>query len=286
MPKRLTDAQQAAYQRDGFVAPIDIFTDDEVEQIHAELDAAEAAHGDQLQATGRNNAHYVLPVLDRIAHDQRILDAVEDVIGPDILVAGTTLFIKEPETTGFISWHQDARYIGLEPHDWVTAWLAISDVNEENGCMRMVPGTHAAPLVDHVDTFGEDNMLTRGQTIMDIDETRAVDIELRTGEAALFDYSIAHASPPNQTDDRRIAVVLRYIPPETKQLLADWDSAALVRGEDRYGNFEHEPEPAQDLDPVAVAFHRKAEEMQRQVYYKDTEWQDDRVSAEGVESPY
>jgi non-heme Fe2+,alpha-ketoglutarate-dependent halogenase len=119
MPKRLTEAQQAAYQRDGFIAPIDIFTADEVAQIHAELDAAEAAHGEQLQAAGRNNAHYVLPVLDRIAHDQRILDAVEDVIGPDILVAGTTLFIKEPETTGFISWHQDARYIGLEPHDWV-----------------------------------------------------------------------------------------------------------------------------------------------------------------------
>ena len=176
MPKRLTEAQQAAYQRDGFVAPIDIFTTDEVAQIHAELDAAEAAHGEQLQAAGRNNAHYVLPVLDRIAHDQRILDAVEDVIGPDILVAGTTLFIKEPETTGFISWHQDARYIGLEPHDWVTAWLAISDVNEENGCMRMVPGTHAAPLVDHVDTFGEDNMLTRGQTVPDVDEAATVPV--------------------------------------------------------------------------------------------------------------
>ena len=99
MPKRLTEAQQAAYQRDGFVAPIDIFTADEVAQIHAELDAAEAAHGEQLQAAGRNNAHYVLPVLDRIAHDQRIIDAVEDVIGPDILVAGTTLFIKEPDSS-------------------------------------------------------------------------------------------------------------------------------------------------------------------------------------------
>ena len=120
MPKRLTEAQQAAYQRDGFVAPIDIFTADEVAQIHAELDAAETAHGKQLQAAGRNNAHYVLPVLDRIAHDQRILDAVEDVIGPDILVAGTTLFIKEPETTGFISWHQDARsvsYTHLRAHE-------------------------------------------------------------------------------------------------------------------------------------------------------------------------
>ncbi|MEC7212104.1 MAG: phytanoyl-CoA dioxygenase family protein, partial [Pseudomonadota bacterium] len=182
MPKRLTEAQQAAYHRDGFVAPIDIFTAEEVAGIRAELEAAEAAHGDQLSAAGRNNAHYVLPVLDRIAHDPRILDAVEDVIGPDILVAGTTLFIKEPETSGFISWHQDARYIGLEPHDWVTAWLAISDVTEENGCMRMVPGTHSAPLVEHVDTYGEDNMLTRGQTVPDVDEDASVPVPLKPGQ--------------------------------------------------------------------------------------------------------
>ena len=152
--------------------------------------------------------------------------------------------------------------------------------------MRMLPGSHLQPPMPHTDTRAEHNMLTRGQTIMDIDERQAVDIELQTGEAALFDYSIAHASHPNESDDRRIAIVLRYIPPETKQLLADWDSAALVRGEDGYGHFEHEPEPTCDMDPVAVAFHRKAEEMQRQVYFKDTEWQDSRVSVQGVDSPY
>ena len=209
MPQRLTEAQQAAYQRDGFVAPIDIFTADEVAQIHAELDAAETAHGEQLQAAGRNNAHYVLPVLDRIAHDQRILDAVEDVIGPDILVAGTTLFIKEPETTGFISWHQDARYIGLEPHDWVTAWLAISDVNEENGCMRMVPGTHAASLVDHVDTFGEDNMLTRGQTVPDVDEAATVPVPLKPGQLSLHHPRVVHGSGPNRSGKRRVGFAIQ-----------------------------------------------------------------------------
>ena len=220
MRKRLTKAQQAAYQRDGFVAPIDIFTADEVAQIHAELEAAEAAHGEQLQAAGRNNAHYVLPVLDRIAHDQRILDAVEDVIGPDILVAGTTLFIKEPETTGFISWHQDARYIGLEPHDWVTAWLAISDVNEENGCMRMVPGTHAAPLVDHVDTFGEDNMLTRGQTVPDVDEDATVPVPLKPGQLSLHHPRVVHGSGPNWSGKRRVGFAIQsYITPAVEQVI-------------------------------------------------------------------
>lgn len=121
---------------------------------------------------------------------------------------------------------------------------------------------------------------------MDVDESLAVNVELQTGEAALFDYSIAHASHPNKSDDRRIGIVLRYIPPETRQVLADWDSAALVRGEDTYGHFEHEPVPQIDLDPVAVTFHQKAEEMQRQVYYKGTEWQEKRVTDDGVEAPY
>ena len=220
MPKRLTEAQQAAYKSDGFVAPIDIFTADEVAQIHAELDAAETAHGEQLQAVGRNNAHYVLPVLDRIAHDQRILDAVEDVIGPDILVAGTTLFIKEPETTGFISWHQDARYIGLEPHDWVTAWLAISDVNEENGCMRMVPGTHATSLVDHVDTFGEDNMLTRGQTVPDVDEAATVPVPLKPGQLSLHHPRVVHGSGRNRSGKRRVGFAIQsYITPAVEQVI-------------------------------------------------------------------
>ena len=117
MPKRLTTAQQQTYERDGFVAPINIFSADEMADIRAEIKAAEARWPDALDGPGRNNAHRALPVLDRITHDSRLLDAVDDVIGGDILAAGTTLFIKEPDSSGFISWHQDARYIGMEPHD-------------------------------------------------------------------------------------------------------------------------------------------------------------------------
>ena len=149
MPKHLTVEQQQRYARDGFVAPIDIFTADEITDIRAEIEAAESRWPNALDGAGRNNGHLALPVLDRIIHDSRILDAVEDVIGGDILVAGSTLFIKEPSSGGFISWHQDARYAGMEPHDWVTGWVAISNVTEENGCMRMIPGSHIDPLRDH-----------------------------------------------------------------------------------------------------------------------------------------
>ena len=214
MPIRLTAAQKAAYEQDGFVAPIDIFSPEEAADIRAALEEAERRWPEGMAGANRNNAHYVLPVLDSVTHDSRILDAVEDVIGPDILVAGTTLFIKEPETKGFISWHQDARYIGLEPHDWVTGWLAISNVTEENGCMRMIPGSHRAPLAAHVDTYGEDNLLTRGQTVPDVDEDAAVAVPLKPGQLSLHHPRIVHGSGPNMSGERRIGFAMQsYIGP-------------------------------------------------------------------------
>ena len=286
MPKVLTEEAIAGLRRDGFHFPIPGVSKSEAEDYRRQLEAFEAANGGALKGAHRFKTHLLFKWLADLIRAPHILDPVEDLIGPNILCWTTHWFIKEANSPSYVSWHQDNNYWGLDTKKLVSVWVALSPATLASGCMRMLPGSHLEPPMPHVDTRAEHNMLTRGQTIMDIDESLAVDIELKTGEAALFDYSIAHASPRNQTDDRRIAIVLRYIPPETKQLLSDWDSAALVRGEDPYGHFEHEPEPVQDLDPVAVAFHRKAEEMQRQVYFKNTEWQESRVSPEGVESPY
>lgn len=137
--------------------------------------------------------------------------------------------------------------------------------------MRCLPGSHLGPDMPHRDTWDDDNMLTRGQEIaVEVDEEEAVNIEVGTGEAALFAYRIAHASYPNSSSDRRIAVAFRYIPPDALQTLAEWDSASLVRGEDRYGYFEHEPMPAFDFDPLAVEFHRRADDHQRRILYRGT----------------
>lgn len=267
MPIRLTEAQQAAYDRDGFVAPIDIFSADEAAAIRAALEEAERVWPDELAGANRNNAHYVLPVLDQITHDSRILDAVQDVIGPDILVAGTTLFIKEPETKGFISWHQDARYIGLEPHDWVTGWLAISNVTEENGCMRMIPGSHKAPLVEHVDTFGEDNLLTRGQTVPDVDEAAAVAVPLKPGQLSLHHPRIVHGSGPNMSGERRIGFAMQsYIAPNVEQVIGRiWVQQA--RGTDRYQNHDVAPRPKAAMQPGDIKFRDEANERLSDIFY-------------------
>ena len=268
MPKRLSDDQIARYHADGFVHQIDIFTPDEVGQIVADLLDAEERFPDQLDAAGRNNVHYVVPALDRVAHDARILDAVEDLIGPDILVCGTTLFIKDPETKGFISWHQDARYIGLEPHDWVTAWVALGDVSFENGCMQMIPGSHVGPLKEHEDTFGEDNLLTRGQSVPDVDVTQAVPVEMRAGQLSLHHPRVVHGSGPNLSKRRRLGFAIQsYIAPNVDQVIGkNW--VQLARGEDKYQHHPVTGHPSGLMHPDEIAFRDMTNDELSKIFYQ------------------
>ena len=287
MPKVLKPEAIEQLRRDGFHFPIPCVSESQAAGYRRQLEAFEAANGSALMGANRFKTHLLFKWLADLIRAPHILDTVEDLIGPDILCWTTHWFIKEARSPDYVSWHQDNNYWGLDTKDLVSVWIALSPATVESGCMRMLPGSHLNPPMPHVDTRAEHNMLTRGQTIdVDIDESKAVNVEVNTGDAALFAYEIAHASHPNRSDDRRIAVVLRYIPPTTRQMLSDWDSAALVRGVDTYGHFEHEPVPTCDLDPVAVAFHKKAEEQQRQIYFQGTEWQENRVSKEGVTSPY
>ena len=231
------------------------------------LEDAERRYPDGITGPNRNNAHYVLPVLDEITHDSRILDAVQDVIGPDILTAGTTLFIKEPDSSGFISWHQDARYIGMEPHDWVTGWLAISDVTEENGCMQMIPGSHTAPLKDHIDTYGEDNLLTRGQTVPDVDESKAVPVPLKPGQLSLHHPRIIHGSGPNRSAERRIGFALQsYIAPSVRQVLGEM-YVQQARGTDRYKHHIEAPRVTAAMSAEAVALRADANKKLSDIFY-------------------
>jgi len=144
--KSLSSTQIKQYQDKGFVAPIEALSQDEANEVKDEIEFIEKKWPKELEGLGRNNVHYISPIFDKVVHNSKILDAVEDVIGKNILVGGTTLFIKDPDQKVFVSFHQDAKYIGFEPYNWVTAWLAITDANEENGCMRMWSGTHKDDL--------------------------------------------------------------------------------------------------------------------------------------------
>ena len=141
MSALLSSKQLKQYEKKGYVSPIDILTSNEANEIRKEIEEIENKWPGELEGLGRNYIHLISPIFDKIVHNCKILDAVESVIGKNILACGTTLFIKNPKEKGFVSFHQDAKYIGLEPYNWVTAWIAVTDTNEENGCMRMWRGS-------------------------------------------------------------------------------------------------------------------------------------------------
>ncbi|MBS35186.1 MAG: phytanoyl-CoA dioxygenase [Thiotrichales bacterium] len=252
MPKRLTESQVEQYQRDGFVAPIDVMSAAQADDFRKRLEVLERQHPEHLSATNRNNLHLLFDCFDEIVHHEAILDAVEDVLGGDILLWGSVLFAKEPDKKSFVSWHQDLRYVTLDPPDGVTAWLALTPSNAETGCMRMIPGSHLSEMQHHEDEFGEDNILTRGQTIHSVDEKLAVDLILEPGQLSLHHGRTIHCSAPNRSDQRRLGLAIQqYIPPHVREPGRGF--AQLARGVDRIGHFELIPRLSDEFSEDAQA---------------------------------
>lgn len=250
-----------AYDRNGYVCPIRVMPADEMGAIRARLE-------DYLSQSTRNTkedpflqfkVHMVFPWADRLIRDPAVLDAVEALIGPDILVWNTAVLIKKPQRQDFVSWHQDVYYWGNHPDHVVGAWIAIADSLPDNGCVRMIPGSHEWGIVPHVDTFGADNMLSRGQQVDRlIDESQAVDMVLRAGEMSLHHTRTVHGSRPNRSDRSRMGFVITYMAPATT-MIGPRTGATLVRGADSEGHFDLEDvRPVSDLDPAGVAAHEKA----------------------------
>ena len=271
MPKVLTESAVEQYGRDGYCTPFSLLEPEEAAAMRSALERLEAERGGPLKGAFRIKGHLLLRWMTDLVRNPRLLDAVEDLIGPNIMCWTSQWWIKEPHSPQFVSWHQDSNYWGLDTDRLVSAWVALSPATVESGCMRFMPGSHLGPALPHRETWQDDNMLSRGQAISaGIDEDQAVNMEVATGEAALFAYRLAHASHPNRSDDRRIGIAIRYMPPDARQTLADWDSATLVRGEDTFGHFAHEPTPACDFDPAAVAFHKRTELNHRRIVYQGT----------------
>jgi hypothetical protein len=270
MGKRLAPSAIAQYQRDGYYFPVPVLSSEEARQYRAWLEGVERDLGGPLRGVYRIKPHLLLTWLADLVRLPAVLDAVEDVIGPDILCWNTSFFTKDARSPGFVSWHQDATYWGLSEPDVVTAWVAFTESTTSNGNMRVVPGSHRAPL-PHADTFHPDNLLSRGQEVtVEVDESHAADIVLRPGEMSLHHVLIVHGSGANPSDDRRIGFAIRYIPTRVRQIAGPRDSATLVRGEDAFGHFDLEPRPEADLDPAMLALHAEISDRQAKILYRGT----------------
>lgn len=278
MTKALSENQTEQYWREGYVFPVPVLARDEVATLRGRLETFEATQGGALKPAQRSKSHLLFKWLDDLMRDPRVVDPIEDLIGPDLLCWNTIFWIKEPGSKTFVSWHQDIRYWGLDGGEVVSAWIALSPASVEAGCMRVLPGSHKGELFAHEDRYDEANLLTRGQEVAEpLDENKAVHMPLKPGEMSLHSVRLAHASGPNASNDRRIGISLHFMPPCARQKLADWDSAALVRGRDDYGHFHLTPRPTADFADDAVAFHDKASAAIREILYQDATQQTGRL---------
>ena len=270
--KRLRADEVESYHRDGFYSPVAAISAAEAAQCREKLESYEAEHESIMKTVMRNKPHLVFTWINELIRDSRIVDVVEDVLGPNILVWGTNFFIKNAHDPAYISWHQDSTYWGLSHPDVMTAWIALSNVTIENGAMRMLPGSHLMDQLPHVDTFADNNLLTRGQEVqVDVDESKAVDIPLKPGEMSLHHVRTVHGSNPNPTNDRRIGLAIRYVPTYVSQISGAKDYATLVRGEDTYHNFVLEPSPKVDFGADERALHARISEESFRMLYKGTD---------------
>ena len=237
MNKSLSQQQVADYERDGFVFPVPVLGQDEVAALRADLEAWEEQRGEPIDFPEKSKSYLLFNWADQLVHHPRILDAVEDLIGPDILVYHSTLFLKEAHTPAFVRWHQDSTYFYLRPHLHVTAWVALSQASVLSGCMRALPGSHRWGAFTHDDKPEPANMIRRGQGISGrFDNETGTMLAVDTGEMSLHHTDLVHASGANNSNDRRIGFAISFIPAHVQPIGAVKPWALCVRGRD-HGHF-------------------------------------------------
>ena len=257
-PAAASKADRSAFERNGYLFPIRVMPADEMAGIRGRLERyLESAKRDPKDDfLLQFKVHMVFTWADDLIRHPVILDAVEELIGPDILVWNTAVLMKKPNEPDFVTYHQDVLYWGNHPDHVVGAWVALADSTPEKGCVRVFPGTHKQGILPHTDTFGKDNMLSRGQSVVaDLDESQATDMVLRAGEMSLHHTRTVHGSRPNRSDSPRFGFVTTYMVPATT-MMGPRTGATLVRGVDNHGHFDLEDaRPAADLDPAGLAAH-------------------------------
>ena len=263
MPKVLSPDQVARYHADGYQFPLAAVAPDEARALRARYEVQ--AH----LIRGRNNQkpHLLFPWLDQLIRSPAILDAVEDILGPNLLCWSSQFFAKPAGDAGYVSWHQDATYWGLSSPEVTTAWVALSPSTIESGCMQVIAGTHQAQ-VTHEDKFDEKNLLSRGQEIaVEVDRSQAVHVQLQPGEFSLHHVLLFHGSEPNRASEPRIGFAIRYVPTHVYQRSGIRESATLVRGVDQFAHFDLEAPPEADMHPDAVARHGAIIDRQLKILY-------------------
>jgi len=271
MEKCLSADTVEQYRVRGYHFPVSVLTPERAE-IYRRM-------AEDLHVSGRDKSvtddprisfklHVAYKWLDEMAHDPLVLDAVEDIIGPDILVWSSALFIKESDDASFAGWHQDTNYSTLKGPDQTSIWIALSPSLVKSGCLRVMPGSHKVGRLAHEQTEDMRNILARQERLIEgVDESKAMNIELQPGEMSFHHLAMVHGSARNNSGYRRIGYAVRYIAPHVEPV-GRHETAMLARGEDRYGHYDLEPRPQANLDSEAVAAFERAVAIRTSNFYE------------------
>ncbi|KAK3241007.1 hypothetical protein CYMTET_49194 [Cymbomonas tetramitiformis] len=262
------------FREQGFLSPVRVLSPDQARTLRADLEAYECDHS--LRGNKRFKLHLLTRWAAQLVRHPRILEVVQAILGPDILVWSSDVNIKGPSSDSFFSWHQDATYAGLAPsEDVLTCWLALSPSNERSGCLRFYPESHHQGQLTHTERPAATNLLAFGQTV-DLEQLRTsrglctsepVSAELDPGECSFHHFYNVHGSGPNTSTERRVGFAIRYMAAHVRRRIGSQESATLVRGEDRFLHFLHEEAPSADLDEKALEAHAKAMALEDANYF-------------------
>jgi Phytanoyl-CoA dioxygenase (PhyH) len=272
--KVLTEEQVASFKRDGFLSPFPLLDGVELKACNDGVGRFEAWLGGPITGDAahkwRSMPYLLMPWAAELARDPRILDHVEDLLGPDILILTSTFFIKEPHSPTIAAWHQDSTYYGLEPKEEVCVWIALTDADEVSGCMEVASFDGRPRQLRHASRVVENSVNRASQVIVEeFDGSGAVPMPLAAGSFSMHHGLCPHRSGLNRADHRRIGLGLNYIPTYVRPSVSVRHAAMLVRGTDRYGHFELVGSPEREFDPNAVATHAHAMAVYGDAYIEE-----------------
>ena len=262
------------WRHNGFLSPFPLLDEDELRACRQGVERYEAWLGQPINAhpdmRWRSMPYLLLPWAAKVARDPRILDRVEDLLGPDFLIFTSTFFIKEPHSPTIAAWHQDSTYYGLEPKEEVTVWVALTEASEAAGCMDALSFQGRPRQLSHVSRVVENSVNRAGQVITEpLDESAPVAMPLEPGWFSMHHGLCPHRSGPNTSSHRRIGLGLNYIPTHVRPSGSIRHAALLVRGTDRYGHFESANWPKEELGDAEVATHERAMSLYRDAYLEE-----------------
>ena len=272
--KALSEEQVARWQRDGFLSPFPLLDARELQACRDGLQRFEDWLGSPVNAARemkwRTMPYLILPWAAKLARDPRILDAVEDLLGPDLLIYTSTFFIKEPHSPTIAAWHQDSTYYGLEPKEEVTVWVALSDASQAAGCMEALSFRGEPRQLRHASRVVANSVNRASQMIVEpLEESHPVAMPLPAGSFSMHHGLCPHRSGPNSADHRRIGLGLNYIPTHVRPAGGIKPAAMLVRGVDRCGHFEPVDAATAELDAKGLATHERAVALYRDCYLEE-----------------